>query len=178
MMREVGLGCYGGYASSLMTDEICGLDICVSDYVIHCAIDGELTCVIGLGGGSDSEEVVRERLAETLQEWMKSSNKRMAREMVCLRLIVLKRDEEAKARWPSLYAKIKGKPLNPIQVAAIEALMAESDKIDDMHEDGSIRKFIRLNLRECYTFRLPLEECRYADEKKDIIEKIKSIRGW
>ena len=178
MVREIGLGCYTAYASSLLTDEICGLDIGMCDYVIHCAVDGELTCVVGLGGSSDAEEETRNRLAKNISEWATRSDKSMTKALSCLRLVVLKRDEEAKKRWPSLYAKMKGKPLNTIQVAAIEALFAEADRKDGLHEEEPFRKFVRLSLRDCYKFRIPLEECRYADEKTAIIEKIKSIRGW
>ena len=107
----------------------------------------------------------------TLEEFY-ASYKDMAKVAPCLSLIVLERDEEAKARWPDYYESLKGAPLNPIQIAAIETLLTGTKA---MKKPGR-SEWVRDDLRRGR----PYEEIAtaYSEPTQAVLKKICKIRGW
>ena len=54
----------------------------------------------------------------------------LAAKAKCIRLIALGKDKTAKKRYPAEYEQLKGKPMNPLQVAAVSTLIQELSKLD------------------------------------------------
>ena len=91
----------------------------------------------------------------------------------CLSLIVLEKDEEAKKRWPHYYESLKGAPLNPMQIAAVETLLTETEAMKDkLWTADSIRDDLQRGL----PYRDIATMC--SEQTRAVLKKICKIRGW
>ena len=174
------LGCYKKLAMNVLVDLCCcrtliGVD---SDVSVRVQLDGEIA-FIKWQGEKMSDSAFRGHIAESLDDYVAwgasfKTSKRLIEPAPCLKLIVLGRDEEAKKLDPAAYRKLKGKPLNPIQVAAVEAIIAEGRRLD-AEDPGSIMEF---SLHEFYQYGISLAECHFSGEKLSLAKKLVEIRRW
>ena len=183
--RRCRLGCYTKFAMDLLAESLWLFSNDIN-YSVHVALDNE-TLYVEWENVPILDKSLRQRVARALNRYkygehpqsvLKSEHSLLFQaEYVeaapCLQLIVLQRDEEAKAKWPEIYEKLKGKPLNAIQTMAIETLLREADKA----EDAAVFS-MREELREGIPYK-ELRQLYQGDKKKlSILRKICKIRGW
>lgn len=173
-------GCYKKLAAVILADLCCCrmLMNVENDISVRVQQDGEVV-FIKWRGEKPSDSILREQLAESLEDYMKhaaayKTPKKLIDAVPCLKLIILRRDEEANKIYPASYKKLKGKPLNPIQVAAVEAIIAEGSRLD-AEDKGSMMEF---SLHEFYRLGIGLAECGFTGEKLSLAKKLMEIRGW
>ena len=181
--RKCRLGCYAKLALELLTDCICCERVMLSlldNASVHVAQDGELVYIEWEDKDGHASDL-KKRVAGMLEKYADKDNavrlkapKKLAEAAACLKLIVLGDDDEAKKTWPSIYKKLKGKPLNPFQIAAVEAIITEGDKLD-MQDSGSLMEY---SLREVFKYGIPLKDCYFTGKKLELAKKMFTIRGW
>ena len=182
-------GCYGELALDVLSDcYSCDRTIDTHNNVgVHIAPDSEIL-YIEWEGKPVMDSTVKRRIAKALERYVETAKefetpKPFVDGAECLKLILRGRDEKAKTRWPDVYEKLKGKQLNPIQVAAIEAIMAEGDRLDVCQGSDS---FVEYSLREVFKYGLPLDDLddypsfcgTFSREKRRLAKKMLKIRGW
>ena len=93
----------------------------------------------------------------------------LAAKAKCVRLIVLGKDESAKKRYPAEYELLKGKPMSPLQAAAVSVLIQELSKLDEeiAHDFNKYGHFLLPRFHD------PVRRGVY-----ELVDKIRAIRGY
>jgi len=180
--RKCRLGCYTKFSNDLLNEALTFFDD--SNFSVHVALDNEMMYV----EWEDSpilDTTLRRRVARALNLYSRNKDhlafqKRYMIAAPCLRLIVLGRDDEAKAKWPDAYAKLKGKPLNAIQVASIETLLHEADEIDSQEDGIWLMASSKSTMRDEFRYGVSIKELdwKLTGKKMQIFKQMCKIRGW